>query len=70
MAALLYISVGSLFISLCVYIHGMVADMEAEMSNLTFLSNFDATTRWSIVVKEINFHNEIIAYAKNLTVKF
>lgn len=62
-ATTIYFVTGSLYIGVCVYIHSMVADMKAELNDPAFESNLDQTARLPIIVKEIYFHNEIIAYA-------
>lgn len=66
---------GSLFIGLCLYIGGMVTDVEKRISSIAQKST-DQTTRadhnkmWSIYVNELRFHNEIIRYVADFFSKF
>lgn len=48
----------------------MVADMQHRMNDSVLSSHFDETKRWSIIVKEIDFHGEIIKYERRLLPPF
>lgn len=56
-------AVGSLYVGLCLYISGMVADMKTRLDS-AFASpkEFNKTDQWTVIVQEINFHTEIIEY--------
>lgn len=56
-------TVGSLYVGLCLYINGMVADMRTRVDS-AFASHkeFNKMDQWAVILKEIDFHNEIIEY--------
>lgn len=61
--AIVIVMTGSLYSGLCLYINGMVADMKASIPNSAFDSHLRSNQPveyWSIFVKEIDFHIEII----------
>lgn len=51
-----FISAGSFYVGMCLYINGMVEDMKIRMTSL------DAAQMeiWSSNVRQIQFHNEIL----------
>lgn len=54
-----FVPVGSLYTGLCLYINGMVLDMKARLTYTAFGSQHRMDL-WSVYVKEIAFHIEII----------
>lgn len=54
------ITVGSLYMGLCLYIHAMVLDMKARMAQSVLLPSRIIHGMRSIDIKEIDFHNDII----------
>lgn len=57
-----YITVGSFYVGLCLYINGMVTDMKIKMVNKSSSDYLDGTRFWMVNVKEMMFHAEIIGY--------
>lgn len=59
----IFIMVVSFYMGVCLYINGMVADMRTNLTDSTVQSkqtNAEHTAiRWPIILKEIDFHNEI-----------
>lgn len=62
MSTVLYISAGSFYIGVCVYINAMVTDMKERLKSPAFGSNSGMAIRWTSITKEIDLHNEIITY--------
>lgn len=55
-----FIANGSMYISLCLYIDGMVAGLKAQMSSLDQKRLADLTAIRSIYVKALKFHIDIV----------
>lgn len=54
------ITVGSLYMGLCLYIHAMVMDMKAKMTQSVLMPSRTFNGMRSVDVKEIDFHNDIV----------
>lgn len=60
MGATMIVMAGSFYSGLCLYISGMVTDIKTTTALASHLRLSQPGGDWSIIVKEIDFHNEII----------